>query len=204
MAELTPDQLAFLRSQAIPLSLLFDASGMRKPDYQAAMKEAGKSFAYGVTACARGGHTLRTRAGHCIQCNTANIAYALRHEAPAYVYIAGSFQGRLLKIGSSGDLPVRRDLLNSYRYGGQRDWQMLAWAHTSSAGRVEFRAHDRLARFRVSGEYFQGGKRRRCYELFRCDFSHAIDALRISLPSEASLKIPHETRALQSFSFSEK
>lgn len=126
MATLTDEQFKFLRSQNIPLSALFDATGMKKADYRLAMKSEEKSFAYGVTSCGKGEHTLRTRAGHCIQCNHSRIAYMLRHDARAYVYIAASAVGCLIKIGSSIDLAGRTDKLNRYQYGGQKDWQILA------------------------------------------------------------------------------
>jgi hypothetical protein len=203
MAELTPEQRTFLAARGIPLSCLFDASGMSKPDYQRAMKEAGKSFAYGVTPCIKGGHRLRTRAGHCIQCDHSKIAYMLRHDAPSTIYIAGSVRGRLLKVGCSNDVQVRRQLLNSYWYGGQFDWQILATAQTPSAGRVEFEVHARLARFHVSGEYVQGGKRRVCYELFRCDFEDAADAVRATLPAGITLRVPNLERATKAFRFRE-
>ena len=75
MAEPSDDQRKFLRDQKLPLSFLFDASGMRKVDYEAVMKRDEKFFAFGVTPCSKGGHSLRTRSGHCIQCDTAKIAY---------------------------------------------------------------------------------------------------------------------------------
>ena len=107
MADLTRDQIDFLYSQEIPLSHVFDATGMRKVDYAKVMKDAGFSFAYGTTPCAKGGHSLRTRQGHCIQCSTSVISYQTRYRAPGYVYIAGSPGARLLKIGTTDELDRR-------------------------------------------------------------------------------------------------
>lgn len=201
MADLTDEQRTFLVAHAIPLSSVFDASGMRKPDYQRAMKEARKSFAFGVSRCLNGHHSIRTRAGHCIQCDHSRIAYMLRHDAQSTIYIAGSIRGRLIKVGCSSDVEVRRKLLNSYWYGGQFDWQILATAYTSAAGSVECAAHSRLAGFQVAGEYEQGGRRHKCYELFRCDFDVAADAVRASLPTNVELCIPDQGRASTAFRF---
>jgi len=188
MAELTTEQLAFLAAHGISLSSVFDASGMRKPDYQAAMRELGKSFAFGVTPCNRAFHTLRTRAGHCIQCDHSKIAYMLRFDATAFIYVAAADNERLIKIGSSGDIYERRTMLNTYRYGGRGDWRMLAFANCPAAGRIEFAIHAKLARFQVSGQYLQGGRQRTCYELFSCKASEAMNAVQSELPQGVNLK----------------
>ena len=111
MAGLKPDQLSFLAAHGIPLGSVFDASGMRTADYQTVMKNLGKAFAYGVTPCNRALHTLRTRAGHCIQCDYSKIAYMLRFDATAFIYVAASTNGNLKKVGSSGDIYERRGML---------------------------------------------------------------------------------------------
>jgi hypothetical protein len=201
MASLSPDQLFFLQTQNIPLSSLFDASGMRTADYQAVMKAEGKSFAYGVAPCGSGGHTLRTRRGHCIECDHARIAFMLRHDKRAYVYIAASYAGKLIKIGSSGDVADRTKKLCEYLYGGYGDWQVLSTAATDAAGRIECNVHSRLAQYSVAGEYIRAGHRQNCYELFRCDFSDARDALLAALGSTAKIQTPNEARAESAFKF---
>jgi hypothetical protein len=201
MADLSPEQLAFLRAQKIPMSSLFDASGMKNANYQLAMRSDGKSFAYGVTPCGKGGHTLRTRAGHCIQCDHSKIAFMLRHDARAYVYIAASHAGKLIKIGSTLDVADRQKKLNDYQYGGQTDWQILGIANSASAGRIESEAQAKLGRYAVLGEYIRSGRRQRCYELFRCNFADARDALKAALGAGGTLRVPDEARALHAFNF---
>lgn len=203
MAVLTTDQLFFLRAQNIPMSSMFDGSGMRTMDWQAAAKEEGKTFAYGVTPCAKGGHTLRTRRNHCIECDHAKIAFMLRHDKRAVVYIAASFAGRLIKVGSSGEVTDRARKLSEYRYGGFDDWQILSTAATDAAGRVECAVHAQLAAYKVSGHYIRAGREQNCYELFRCDFADARDALKDALGSSATVKTPHEERAETVFRFRE-
>lgn len=201
MVDLSETQITFLRSQNIALSSLFDATGMKKADYQLAMTADRKNFAFGVTPCNAAGHTLRTRAGHCIQCDHAKIAYMLRFDARAYIYIAASKIGHLIKIGSSIDIADRRDKLNQYQYGGQNDWQILATANSAAAGRTEFEAHAQLACWSVPGEYVKAGKKQRCYELFQCNFSDARDALISALGNDVPLIIPNEEHAMAAFNF---
>ena len=201
MVELSLNQLTFLRSQSIPLSAVFDASGMKKAEYQAAMRAEEKSFAFGVTPCAAGGHTIRTRAGHCIQCDHSKIAYMIRHDARAFVYIAASAAGRFIKIGFAIDVADRREKLNLYRYGGQSDWQTLATASCTSAGRAESVAQTKLSCFAVDGDYIREGKLQRCYELLRCDFSDALDALQTTLGKSVIVRVPNLERAVAAFRF---
>lgn len=185
MAELSESQLAFLNSHNVPLSLVFDASGMRTADYKRVMGEEGKCFAIGVTPCARGGHRLRTRAGHCAQCDPAKIAYMLRHVSPGYVYIAGSVVGQLLKVGATESIGGRRVSIRGY--ADLFDWQILAHAHCAGAGKIEGHIQTRLARFHVHRDYRKGPRRQTCYELFRCNFSRALDVLRSATGAEPEI-----------------
>jgi hypothetical protein len=62
MATLTEEQISFLERHEIPLTWMFDAEGLTRPEYKRAMKNEEKYFAYGVKECLNG-HTLRTRHG---------------------------------------------------------------------------------------------------------------------------------------------
>lgn len=183
MADLTQDQLRFLSSQRVPTSMLFDATGMRKRDYALAMAEVGAYFAFGVTPCGAGGHQLRTKAGHCIQCDTSKIAFALRHSTEGSVYIAYSETARLVKVGVAGDLDDRLNKLRDYRYGGASDWALLCSAFVQEAGRLEFAVQDRLGQHRVPGTYMRGGRIQGCYELFACEVSEAGEVLALMAPT---------------------
>lgn len=177
MAQLTREQMDFLREQNIPMGLMFDASGMRTAQYKAAMRLEGKAFAYGVTRCGAGGHSLRTRAGHCIQCDTSKIAYMMRHDQPGHVYIAGSLAGRLLKVGTTIDLADRLNKLNEYRYGGVADWQILASVHVASAGRIESAVKNSLSIYHVPGDYIRAVNVQSCYELYQCNLETVVETL---------------------------
>lgn len=200
MADLTPEQRAFLAAHGVADHVIFDASGMSRSKYQKLMEQEGKYFACGVSRCRRGHHSLRTRQGHCIQCNHAAIAFAQRNDAPAYVYISGSRRAELIKIGLTTSLHDRRRNIATEGWAGCTDWQMLAFAASDHAGRVEREVHARLSRWRTSCEYVQGGTRHHSYEVFRCNFADALDALNSALPHGCEVKMLDET-GLSEFNF---
>jgi hypothetical protein len=177
MVTLTDSQARFLRSQQIPESAIFDASGMSRRRYQYEMEIEEKLFAIGVAPCKKGKHTIRTRNGHCIQCNTANIAFVNRHYQDAYVYIAGSRKERVIKIGCSATPWNREALLNQRGYGGISDWCLLFYARFPNAGKIEFFAHHRLSKFASYRTYFRESIQVECREIFSCGYSEARDAL---------------------------
>jgi hypothetical protein len=202
MAKLTPEQISFLKSHKISLRDMFDVSAMTKSEYMAAMDEAGQHFTFGGAPCKAARHTLRTKSGHCIQCDTSKIAFALRSSATAYVYIGGSFAEKLLKVGVTKDLNDRFAKLNDHRYGGGADWDLLAYVHTKNAGTVEFDTQEKLSPFSIAGVYIHVGREQACYELFRCPFSAAKEALIRSAPRDVKLFIKgHEDRILANYEF---
>lgn len=195
--DLTDEELAFLRWHEIPLDSLFDASGLAGARLKRAMEADGKYFAYNANRCARG-HRLKSRAGHCIQCRPASIAFLKRYFAEGYVYVAGSVAGRLLKVGTTQDIGARPDHLNSLRYGGRGDWKIVAYAHTSNSGRVEGEAHGRLAPYAFADDGLRDGRGARSIELFRCNFTDAKDALEQALGGPL---MQVDERALERFKF---
>jgi hypothetical protein len=201
MAKLTQAQRAFLISHHIPPSVVFDATGLSKSKYSPLMKELEKSFAYGVTPCRAAGHTLRSRAGHCIQCGTANIAFQMNYNKGAIIYIAGSFSSRLIKIGITNDVQQRLSLLKHYSYGRADDWEILLWARVPNAGRIEADAHGALSGFSIEGTYLREGRETECYELFRCSYKVARDALTKLLPPSTKINADREERSMQVYDF---
>lgn len=173
---LTTEQLLFLRRHKIGTSMVMDASGYRREDYDARMRQQDKLFAFGVTPCAAG-HTLRSRAGHCIQCNTATISFMLRHHRRATVYIAASRSKRLVKIGLTTDIAAREEQLRKYLYAEADDWIMVSSVPCENAGRVEASAHTKLAAHQAQSRYFWDGQWRDCYEVFRCGYFTAHRAV---------------------------
>ena len=101
------------------------------------MRELDKEVAIGVTPCQLFGHTMRTRSGHCAQCNTHTFAFRRRFNKANYIYIALSGNKSLLKIGVSNNPFSRISTLNSMGYGGACDWIMEWSEYCEKAGRVE-------------------------------------------------------------------
>lgn len=187
MAELTTEQRLFLLRYKLSPSLVFDATGMTRAQYQDAMKETGKLFAIGVTPCKKDGHSLRERNGHCIQCSTKDIAFLMRHFKNAFVYISASRTRSLIKIGFSTDPDSRERTLNSFSYGGASDWMVVGKVRVESAGRAEFDVHAKLSHFNLPQTYLHQGLSTKCLEVFSCSYPTARAAVASSI-SDLELK----------------
>jgi hypothetical protein len=180
----TSAELAFLHEQRIPESDVFHAEGMPKKLYKPVMEELGAIFVTGSAPCLAAGHTIRTRAGHCAQCDTSRIAYQRRHRSKGFVYVAHSRSLDLVKIGSSKD-PLRRvNGLAKMGYGGCADWHLVRHYPSSSVGRVEFNAHAQLESERVPVVYLRDGFRVCCREAFRVRPSDALRAVERALQEQ--------------------
>lgn len=177
MAELNQEQLLFLKSQKISPSMLLDASGLSKAERLAEMDALEKHFYYGGASCKSEGHTLRTKAGHCIQCDTSKIAYQLRNSASGYVYLAYSASSSYVKIGYSKYHPQKRGaFLRNEGYGNIRDWDVKKVAIIDrDAGKMEFLIHAALESFQKPIFYKNmNGIRVECREVFNCSLDHAV------------------------------
>ncbi len=157
--------------------MVFDASGLDKKTYKEVMDELGIEFAYGVTPCKRAGHTLRTRAGHCIQCDTAKIAYQLRYNESGIVYVAYSEKLSLTKVGVAKNVNERLKNLNSHGYGGTKDWKIYSRKECKMSGQIEMQIHKYLAVHQALRNYEKAGNIVECRELFHCRPDMAIEYL---------------------------
>ncbi len=158
MAKLTDSQTKFLKTQGIPLSQVFDATGMKSSEYKQIMKDIGMVVAIGVTPCDALGHTLRTRHGHCVQCGTHNLAFLKRYDDLGTIYVAKDSSSKLVKIGTAKDASGRENSLNRFGYGGSNDWQIQFTQQCDRAGRIEFHVHQTLSPYRVSKSYWKQGR----------------------------------------------
>ncbi len=165
MAELTEAELRFLYTQRIDDSAVMDCAHMSSRRYKWAMEEEGYLWCISPSPCYKS-HRLRSRPGHCIQCDTARIAFVKRHHAAAYIYIAGLLEWKVVKVGNAIWPERRVSALNSRRYGGITDWVILYHIKFEEAGKIEFGAHGRLY-----------GYRRGIKEIFRCNYELARKAL---------------------------
>lgn len=180
---LTALEQQFLLQHGIPSSRIYDVGGgsPRSAAIGAAMEQLGKSFAFNATPCKKGGHRLRTRAGHCIQCDHSKIAYQMRYDDSGVVYLAASRSGTFVKVGTTQDPEQRMNSLRTLRYGGVSDWRIEFQSFTDRAGAVEFAVHQSLKRYNVEAEYIRAGVSVACKELFSCSTTVALKALKAAL-----------------------
>jgi hypothetical protein len=206
VADLNLIQKNFLAQHNIPLSWVFDASGLRRNEYSTIMREEEKYFAYGVSQCLNG-HELRSRKGNCIQCRPANIAFELRHHAAAYVYIAGSIIGKLIKIGSSKDPHNRLYIANLDSYAGLSDWQPLYSAYVPRAGKIETGVQSALSLYQRRIEFCRNGVEQVANECFACSYHRAHFWLCLTLLGDGIFKLKQWDAGrdtLEKYEFDEK
>lgn len=188
---LTRAEVEFLRSQGLSESDVLFVNGMKSVEWQAAAKAQNKKVVVGAP-CAAAGHRLRTRKGHCCQCDTKKLAFSSRDSDPGIVYVAGSRSGRLIKIGTCVEVEQRERNLRNQGYGGFRDWKILWHVSVDSGGRVEREALRELRSFQTFRDFVKDGKPNRATELLSCGFSEAYASLRKAAASQvrAGSRIP--------------
>jgi hypothetical protein len=198
---LTDEEIQFLRWHNLSQEDVYDGRHQSKRSREAAAKSTGKDLILVRTssACRAAGHRIKTRAGHCFQCDPLNLVYLRRHSTPGYVYVAGSLSGRAIKIGTAGDIPQRERQLRAERYAGFADWEVLFSIQVREAGRVEHDAASRVPGQRVFRNYVKDGYSQTAIEVIKCSFSAAVKAIKESLgptdnaePWEARWTYPYE------------
>lgn len=174
----TREQLKFLHHHNIPWSKVFDAVGMRQSEYTKVMSDLEMVVAIGVSPCRLANHTMRTRAGHCVQCKPANLAFLLRFDRPGEIYIAHSASTGFTKVGTANDAEARIQSLNVHGYGQATDWELDYHQRCEKAGYVELLIQTELVKFRGFASYVKNGYAVDCHELFTCSIETAIAAAR--------------------------
>jgi hypothetical protein len=177
---LSQDQVEFLAKHKIPERYLFNARGMRAAVCKERMSGTDYVIAYGVTPCEKSGHTLRSSAGHCVQCKPSVIAYTLRHRASGEVYVAESnTEPRIVKVGSAKSSVERISGLNSEQYAGCHDWNLKYYYGVTNMGLVESEVHAALSQLAITDRYyFKDGQKTECREIFSCSVDAAIEVLK--------------------------
>jgi hypothetical protein len=174
--QLTQQEVFFLAHHGINPNDVYDARGQSGWYWKEQIRKEGKTLALG-TECSRGGHRLRTRAGHCVQCDPKKLSFQRRFHAVGWVYIAGSLSGRLIKIGICEDYHQRLRQICAEGYGGCRDWHMLYLVRIENAGEIEHLARRKLETHAVSRDYFKDGFGQQAVELLACSYTQAREAL---------------------------
>jgi T5orf172 domain len=173
---LKPDELEFLKRHAVSPDKVHDGQNQSQALRRTEAERLGKILVLGPP-CQAASHRLRTRAGHCVQCDPKKLAYQNRHTAPGYVYIAGSKLGQVIKIGTASNIDQRHRQLCAERYGGVGDWVVLFHIKVKEGGKVEQATLSRLQRFIVQREYVKDGARQQASEIHRCTFTLALKAV---------------------------
>ncbi|RWK79068.1 MAG: hypothetical protein EOR51_22565 [Mesorhizobium sp.] len=133
---LTKDEIEFLRTQGLTAADVYDGRIQTSAGWKAGVRASGKTVVLG-SPCTSKGHRLRTRSGHCAQCDTAKLGYQRRHNTAGYIYIAGSRSAKLIKVGTCVDIDQRVRNLKNQAYGNTSDWVMLFTAHVDAGGKTE-------------------------------------------------------------------
>lgn len=177
MEGLTKEHLAFLKLHNVDLDRVFDSEGLGPIVYKPKMKSQGKLIAFNVTPCRNAGHTLKTRSGHCPQCNPAYLEFQKRNDSSGVVYIAGSHAGQIIKVGFSKALEVRDESINRTRYASYNDWTMLYAIQSSAAGQIENEIKSKLSQYSTEFVYEHDGHIQEAGETFTCSFSKVKSTL---------------------------
>jgi predicted GIY-YIG superfamily endonuclease len=189
--QFTSIQVQFLAKHKISKDLLFNARGIKATkEMLEKMAIEQKPIAYNTAPCENNiNHTFKTNGGHCPQCRTVTIGFALREYKEGFIYIVGSLEGEMLKIGLTSDIEKRLKSLNgaTSKYGNIADWQMLFFARTIKSGKVERMIHDKLSKFQHTREYSKSDGSHEGNELFRCSYTRAKEAI-IDVQNENQIK----------------
>jgi len=184
---LTAEEKAFIKTQGLDFSDFFDARGMGGPKkYHDLAKSKGCRFV--ISNYCNEGHRLKTRSGHCIMCDTSDIAFQTRNSNDGTIYVA--YSGALCKVGvidskyKPSNIERREYQINSEGgYGGRTEWKMFKkWPVNHNLGKVEDEAHKLLAKYKVEDKtYKYSNEIRKADELYRCTLQDAVDAVRKAL-----------------------
>src|SRR6478672_11099576 len=101
---LTDAEIAFLEKYGLSASNVYDGRGQSQEKREAAAKQGGFDVILAANCTKPNPHRLKTRSHHCAQCDPSKLARQIRYNTPGSVYIAGSLQTKLLKIGSTDDV----------------------------------------------------------------------------------------------------
>lgn len=189
-----------MKSQGFGPTDVYDGRSQRSAVWKARVRETGQTLVLG-TPCEAAAHRLRTRSGHCAQCNPANIAYQNRHNSSGYVYIAGSVTRRVIKIGTALDIEQRCKNLVNQCYGGITDWTILFFAEVDNGGLVESFALRRLEGYRFDFDYIKDGKRQRATEILEVNFSQALKAVVDAIGGRKVRKPWYDERGYHKYEF---
>ena len=176
--KLSQEQLDFLKLHNISHDQVFDASRYRQKTYRALMKEGGFIVAMGVSRCNIGHHSLRSRSGHCVMCNSASLSFQKRHHDDGDIYVMHSQTTNLVKIGTADSATERLVTLNKQAYGDVKDWELVFSIRVTNSGYAEQLIHGNLWKHNTTRYFFKNGSMVLAQEVFSCTPEHAINTIK--------------------------
>jgi hypothetical protein len=198
---LTQTELDFLDRQGLGPDDVFDVRRLPQRVWKKLIRSENKTVALGK-GCREFAHRLKSRSGHCVQCNTVNLGFQKRYRLDQFIYIAGSQKARLVKIGICDKLDQRQRQICFERYGGADDWRLLLSLKVKRAGEIETRILARLSNCFVVGHYWKDGREKTAVELLKCPFTLVKSTL-LMLVDDAKLEEPWEDSSSSLYEFSQ-
>ena len=200
---LTEEEISFLESHGLCQENVYVANiyETRKAAGDNA-KLQGKELFLG-SSCGKSGHRLRTRSNHCWQCDPKQITFQRRHEKPGFVYVAGSMQGEMVKIGFSEDRDTRILALGATSFANENDWILLLSVWVSEGANIERQAQEILKKKRMSIVYAKDGRQQETIEVFKCTAKEAMDAIAVSLQKNklVTFEKPYSSKFYKTYVF---
>lgn len=173
-------ELEFINDKKLDLNHFFDAKGNKLTEaLKNEMREQNKIFAFNTAPCTKNNeHTLKSRNGHCIICNTSNIHYTLLNFNEGFVYIAGSISKKKIKIGATNNIEKREKYLNENKgYGNINDWKILYYVKSPYMGKNESAIKSKLRNYNEPPiDYVKDKEAKTATELYRCSYKKVYDS----------------------------
>jgi len=176
--KLSKEQINFLRVHNITHDQVFDASRYKQKTYRELMKEGGFVVAMGVSRCKEGHHSLRSRSGHCVMCNSATLSFQKRHKNIGDLYVMHSSSTNLIKVGIADSADERVTTVNKQAYGDTKDWLLVFSIRVTNAGYAEECVHALLAEHYEERYFYKGGSMVLAKEIFSCSTELAITSIK--------------------------
>ncbi len=180
---LTKEEKEFIKQHGLALSEIYDARGKTVTEYHDEAKACGCLWV--INSC-RMGHRLKTRSGHCIQCDHKRIVFQRRYSETGVLYIAVA--GEHCKVGMvennfndvNDAIYHRTATLNmDDGYGNISGWKIVRFWEVKNAGRIESEVHQLLAKYKEDDVlYWYSGELRTANELFKCSQRTAEKAVK--------------------------
>ncbi|MBT0812963.1 GIY-YIG nuclease family protein [Litoribacter ruber] len=177
----------FIKHHKLPKFYFFNAKGKTVIEVRKKMKKEGAYFAYNTTPCKNGEHRIRDRKGHCVVCNTAYITFMLRFNESGYIYIAGTIDGKMMKIGSTNNVARREKSLNKSKYANCTDWEIIYYFFCTKIGLFEYKATCKLSNHSTKIQYKHDGVFHMAQEIYLCSFKTAYSVIK-SLQENIEIK----------------